>query len=168
MGWLFGHYTRASLVEHLTNGDGVKTLKRCFRGNNMWAVHEHTDNNGVIHRWACLYLIKGNPRVQNDHCNWGYKDVDETMGPYKTDFPLSWLELLTPTDSEHALKWREAVRERGLRMKECVVGSEWCSGEKRYTVIRRRSPSSLVVRDEWGDLYRISPARLSTYDQVTK
>lgn len=164
MGWLFGHYTRASLVEHLTNGNDVKTLKRCFRGNNMWAVQETKD--GIV--FACLYMLRGTPSIKNDPCNWGYKDVDETMGPYQTDFPVSWLSLLSPTDSEYALKWREAVRERGEAMKRCVIGSEWCSGEKRYTVIRRRSPSSLVVRDEWGDLYRISPARLSTFDEVSQ
>lgn len=164
MGWLFGHYTRKSLVEHLTNGNGVKTLKRCFKGNNMWAVQE--TENGIV--FACLYLIRGNPREQNDPCNWGYKDIDETMGPCDTSFPASWLDLLSPTDSKYALEWREAVRKRGEAMKRCVIGSKWIKGDKRYTVIRRRSPSSLVVRDEWGDLYRISPARLSTFEEVTQ
>lgn len=168
MGWLFGHYNRKSLIEHLTNGNGVKTLKRCFKGNNMWAVHEYEHSDGTKVRYACLYLIKGNPRVQYDPYNWGYKDVDETMGPYQTDFPVSWLDLLSPTDSQYAIEWRKAVRARGEAMKRCVIGSEWCSGDKRYTVVRRRSPSSLVVKDEWGQMYRISPARLSTFDEVMK
>lgn len=162
MGWLFGHYDRRSLVEHLTNGNGVKTLKRCFRGNNMWAVQETQE--GVV--FACLYLLRGNPRVTNDPCNWGYKDVDETMGPYQTDFPVSWLELLSPTDSKYAIEWRKAVRERGEKLKRVVIGSVWDNGEHRYTVVRRRSPSSLVVKDEYGDNWRISPGRLSNFDEV--
>lgn len=164
MGWLFGHYTRKSLVEHLTNGNGVKTLKRCFKGNNMWAVQETKD--GIV--FACLYMLRGNPKVTNDPCNWGYKDVDETMGPCDTSFPVSWLELLSPITSEYALEWREAVRKRGEAMKRCVVGSVWDDGEARYTVTKRRSPTSLVVQDERGFFYRISPLRLSTFDEVTQ
>lgn len=162
MGWLFGHYTRKSLVEHLTNGNGVKTLKRCFRGNDMWAVQETKD--GIV--FACLYMLRGNPRVTNDPCNWGYKDVDETMGPCKIDFPADWLDLLSPTDSQYALEWRKAVRERGEKLKRVVIGSVWDNGEKRYTVTKRRSPSSLIVQDEDGFYWRISPSRLATFDEV--
>lgn len=162
MGWLFGHYDRRSLIEHLTNGNGVKTLKRCFRGNNMWAVQE--TKGGVV--FACLYMLHGNPRVTNDPCNWGYKDVDETMGPYQTDFPVSWLDLLSPTESKYAVEWRAAVRARGEARKRVVIGSVWGNGKKRYTVVKRRSPSSFIVQDENGFYWRISPARLATFEEV--
>lgn len=163
MGWLFGWNTRRQLVEHLTSGNGVKTLKRCFRGNDMWAVQETAE--GVV--FACLYLLRGNPRVTDDPCNWGYKDIDETMGPNRLDFPVAWLDLLSPCVSEYSVNWRAAVRERGEKLKRVVIGSKWDSGKKRYTVTRRRSPSSLVVKDEEGMLWRISPHRLINYDEVT-
>ena len=75
MGWLFGWNTRKELVDHLCEGNGVKTLKRCFKGNNMWAVQQTED--GLV--FAVLYLIKGRNESRD---GWGYKDVDETMGPY--------------------------------------------------------------------------------------
>ena len=162
MGWLFGHYDRKSLVEHLTTGNGVETLKRCFRGNDMWAVQRTKD--GVV--FACLYMLRGNPRVTDDPCNWGYKDVDETMGPGRLDFPVSWLDLLSPIESEYAVAWRAAVRERGERLKRVVVGSVWDNGKHRYTVVKRRSPSSLVVQDELGNHWHISPGRLLNFSEV--
>lgn len=162
MGWLFGHYDRKSLVEHLTNGNGVETLKRCFRGNDMWAVQRTKD--GVV--FACLYMLRGNPRVTDDPCNWGYKDVDETMGPCRLDFPAGWLDLLSPTDSKYAVEWRKAVAERGEKLKRVVVGSTWDNGKHRYVVTERLSPSSLVVKDENGMHWRVSPGRLSNFDEV--
>ena len=37
--------------------------------------------------------------------------MDETCGPYNCDCPKAILDLLTPTDSEWANKWRQACRE---------------------------------------------------------
>ena len=37
----------------------------------------------------------------------GYKDMDETCGPYMFKCPEKILKLLTPTDNKYALKWRE-------------------------------------------------------------
>lgn len=164
MGWLFGHYTRKSLVDHLCYGNGVETLKRKFVGNNMWAVQRTKE--GIT--FACLYLIKGNPRVTDDPCNWGYKYVDETMGPYQYDFPVSWLDLLSPTDSENAKAWRQAVRERAERERRIKVGTKWKYGGHEFTVIERRSPQSFRVKDEYGDTWRMKLRQLACAEEVTE
>ena len=39
--------------------------------------------------------------------NFSYKDMDETVGPFKYDCPKSILDMLTPTESERAKKWRK-------------------------------------------------------------
>ena len=39
--------------------------------------------------------------------NFGYKGMSENMGPSDAKCPISILELLTPTDDEYAIKWRE-------------------------------------------------------------
>jgi hypothetical protein len=44
--------------------------------------------------------------------NFGYKDMDETMGPNESECPAAILDLLTPTTSEYALSWRKRCRER--------------------------------------------------------
>ena len=151
MGWLFGYYERRSLIEHLVHGNGLKTIRHCLVGNNLWCVHEHEE-----HRWACLYLLRGNPRVKNDCHNWGYKDVDETMGPNEISFPYTWLGLLTPIASEYANAWRARVKARGEKMATVVPGSKWFYYGGGYTVVARCSPSCWIVHDDLGCRYRMT------------
>lgn len=54
--------------------------------------------------WAAVYLLGYAP---NDYYNFGYKDMDETMGPNESECPERILKLLTPTDSKWANEWRE-------------------------------------------------------------
>ena len=159
MGWLFGWNTRKQLVDHLCYGNGVETLKRKFVGNNMWAVQRTKE--GVV--FACLYLMQGGRNK-----DWGYKDVDETMGPYQHDFPVSWLDLLSPCDSEYSISWRKKVRERAEAMAKLKVGTTWerACGE-RYTIVKRRSPSSLLVKDQSGFTWRMNPNMLIGAEEVT-
>lgn len=42
---------------------------------------------------------------------WGYKDMDETMGPNEAQAPAKLLDLLSPTASEWAQKWRQRCRD---------------------------------------------------------
>lgn len=153
MGWLFGWDTRKQLVDHLTDGNGVKTLKRCFKGNNMWAVQECKD--GTV--FACLYLIRG-PAYgnKNDRDGWGYKDVDETMGPNQTDFPPAWLDLLSPCDSPYSVDWRAAVRQRGEKLKQAKLKSKWKGYGHTFEIIARRSPTSFRAIDEDGMTWRLT------------
>lgn len=49
--------------------------------------------------------------VDNEHWhNFGYKPMSESMGPYQCKCPKSILDLLSPTDNEYALAWRENCR----------------------------------------------------------
>ena len=172
MGWLFGYYERRSLIEHLVNGNGLKTIRHCLVGNNLWCVHEYEEQHAPLvrfttageqvtetsttHRWACLYLLRGNPRVKNDCYNWGYKDIDETMGPNEISFPYTWLDLLTPIASEYANAWRARVKARGEKMATVVPGSKWFYYGGGYTVVARRSPSCWIVHDDLGCRYRMT------------
>ena len=160
MGWLFGWDTRKQLIDHLCYGNGVETLKRKFVGNNMWAVQRTKD--GIT--FACLYLIKGG-RGQD----WGYKDVDETMGPCQHDFPASWLDLLSPALSDYAVSWRENVRKRAAEMARFKVGTTWRRSDgSTYMIVQRRSPTSLRVKDQWGDHWRMNPESLLGAEEVKK
>lgn len=58
-----------------------------------------TENCGVV---ALIILLQFN----RGHHNIYYKDMDETCGPCDRDCPERILKLLSPTDSEYALKWR--------------------------------------------------------------
>jgi hypothetical protein len=59
-------------------------------------------------------LIKYNPRDREDYV-FGYKDMDETVGPCAAECPAAILVLLTDTDSEYAREWRDRCREFAAR-----------------------------------------------------
>ena len=110
MGWLFGWNTRKELADHLLYGNGVKTIKHCFKGNNVWAVQEYTypdtDWDGAPHpkagqvtRFIGLYLIKGGDTYnvktgRRNRDGWGYKDMDESAGPCYYNCPLAYLDMV--------------------------------------------------------------------------
>ena len=157
MGWLFGYYTRKELVDHLCEGNGVTTLKRRFVGNTLCTVNAYEQANGTVIKYACVYLLKGR---SNTRYGWGYKDMDESMHPYYYDFPVSWLDLLSPTDSENARKWREEVRKRAEQMARFKIGTTWAYAGHEYTIIERRSPTSFRVKNEYGDTWRMKMSQL--------
>ena len=155
MGWLFGWDTRKQLVDHLCGDAGVKTLKRRFVGNTLYTVHSYKGTDGTVINFACVYLLKGRNGTRD---GWGYKDIDESMGPYYYDFPVSWLDMLSPTDSQSSKEWREHVRKRAAKLAQMKVGTTWeCAAGERYTIIERRSPSSLRVKDQFGFTWKANP-----------
>lgn len=162
MGWLFGYYERRTLIEHLVNGNGVKTLKHFLSGNNLWCVHEHDGQ-----RWACLYLLRGSPRIKNDPYNWGYKDVCESMGPNELSFPYTWLDLLTPTDSQYANEWRARVKARGEKLQKATVGSKWQGYGHTFEIIKRRGPTSFRAKDEYGEMWRLTSRNISKMENLS-
>lgn len=52
-----------------------------------------------------------------DGGNKGYKEMSESMGPLYYDAPKVLLDKLTPTDSEYAIKWRQACRDKASARK---------------------------------------------------
>ena len=62
--------------------------------------------------WALVCLLQWVPR---DYFNFGYKDIDETMGPNESEAPARVLDALTSTTSEWANEWRTRCRENLAR-----------------------------------------------------
>lgn len=56
--------------------------------------------------WALVMLIQ---RTRGYH-NFGYKDMDESVGPVYYDAPAAVLNALSPTENDYATKWREQCR----------------------------------------------------------
>ena len=65
-------------------------------------VHKETGERRV---WAAVIKVTMG-RSKYDDCNFCWKDMDESMGPYYTNCPERILKLLTPTEHEYAIKWR--------------------------------------------------------------
>lgn len=79
-----------------------------------YAAVEHVKPDGEREVWAAVFLLKFVPRA-SDGYTFGYKDMDETMGPYAWRCPVRLLDLLTETDNEYANGWRRKCREYHAR-----------------------------------------------------
>lgn len=123
MGWLFTPgSTRRNLIaertkgwERTTDGMTVKTerLAHCYRGGIfsgvLWTVWERTfekDGEQVqpTERWIGCDLLEYSKRDEG----WGYKDMDESVGPFYYSCPLSYLEMVPVVSNE---EWRQCVRD---------------------------------------------------------
>lgn len=105
MGWTYFHKPREVTVKDWfksTWSERVEVLDIAIvKMRTLYAACRYKDSGKVF---AAVFLLGYAP---NDHYNFGYKDMDETVGPYESECPESILKLLTPTDSEYAIKWRE-------------------------------------------------------------
>ena len=121
MGWLFTQdSTKKEIVTERTTGwekalpDGTTMknvcLRHCYRGNRfsgiLWTVWERTfqkDGSQVKapERWIGCDLL----RYQSGY-GWGYKDMEEAMGPCEVSCPLCYLEMVPVACAE----WRQGVR----------------------------------------------------------
>lgn len=116
MGWLYGWADKQSLIDHLSEtqeNDSRKweMLKHTVRGNTYWGVVQITKKSeGVIvkHIICCRLSSSGE---KNDPYRWGYKDMDESMGPCYYDCPLSYLDIVNEENAD----WRQKVREYHAR-----------------------------------------------------
>ncbi|RCS47665.1 hypothetical protein DTL42_14190 [Bremerella cremea] len=96
-------------------------LKHCYRGGVfsgvLWSVWERTfTKNGEeaqpSERWIQCDLLRC------DRGEWGYKDIEESMGPYYFSCPLGYLELVPFDRYGGNAEWREQVIEHHRRRAE--------------------------------------------------
>lgn len=127
MGWLFTQgQTKEELVQRVTRewgndsedkeGNKIhisgKCIEQALRGNHLWTVWEIVqtplqDSKAAnkTDRVIALHLIE-----KEKGYGYGYKDMDESCGPYAYDCPLKFLDMVPVPDSKHAAGWREKVR----------------------------------------------------------
>lgn len=85
-------------------------LASCTKGNVYYAaVHQKTKEIDRVLAVVCLYYYS--PKRKKGF-NFGYKGMDETMGPCKYNYPERYLNMLTEPINEYSRQWREEVRRR--------------------------------------------------------
>lgn len=104
---------------------GVRVVNSAMVGSVYYAAVEiRRPAKGIRKVGAVVCLTCG--RTRHDGTAWGYKDMDETMGPCEDKCPVSILDLLTPTDSQWANEWRDRCRKNAAtaaeRRKEAKAG----------------------------------------------
>ena len=134
MGWLEyqathyknGKVDRKAEMDAIYNWEdevrGAEVVKSAMVGSTYYAaIRSFNKTNGFECITAVVCLTSTNNK---SYYNFAYKDMDETMGPYKFDCPKTILDLLPPTDNEYALAWRNACRENLAKKKDKDVLSK--------------------------------------------
>jgi len=138
MGWTFPYgASRRDVIglltrEQKTANDGVfRTLRKCLRGNTMYALHESGPKDDTK-KWLAVYLL------QRHGDGWGYRDLSESEHPYHYDCPVSYLDEADEAINECARKWREGVRARAAERasKKPKKGETWTLKGCRITQIK--------------------------------
>lgn len=122
MGWLFHsvpaarYHDRNAEIDRIFVSSDPKLvtftiLKKSWVGNTCYVacrIQNFEKNKDQV----VGFVILTKSYMENGTRWWGYKDMDEDMGPYHTQAPKSLIALLSPTTNAHALEWREACLAR--------------------------------------------------------
>lgn len=123
MGWIYykaSHYKpdrsvdRKAEIESQFNTKKYKVLKSCMVGATYYAaIKAIAGDHGVLSEdkqyvFAAIILTT----TAKDYYDFGYKEMDESMGPDQAKCPISILKLLTPLTKERdpngwAEEWRK-------------------------------------------------------------
>lgn len=200
MGWTFTYgQKRAELIRERTtinewdNKDGTHVkdvvLAHCYRGGvfkgTFYAVHERTivkeAKETSKERWIEVTLMACH-KYPDYGASWGYKDLEESMGPCEVSCPLGYLDMVPERtckpDCEGCKKdscsgmwarnWRAKVREYHATR---AAAREKAKGFKLNDIIRLKegcSPKELVVTslrpllgESGGRQYKIKTSHLA-------
>lgn len=114
MGWTFdtlpstkSDYVKRLLADSFSPPNPCTCLDHALRGNRLWVLAKPKDQPPFI----CLFLLE-----RTNGC-WGYKDMDESTGPYCYDCPLKFLDQAPEPANAYGdhrgsgRTWRDHVRE---------------------------------------------------------
>lgn len=168
MGWTFVHRsTRASIIAEVLSSSFHETVDHVIHGNVIYAIKRVQDRDDIPaerrgQQYIAVILIsgRGDPGYQ-----YGYKLLDETMGPCYYDCPLRFLDSVPCPDSTYAVEWRAAVRKhhaegaarrrflRALRVGDTVTLVDGC----RPASLRITCAEPLKGQGPDGRTYSVPP-----------
>jgi hypothetical protein len=149
MGYYSGYATLKGLIHDLTHErhhvnqetgheSRFLTLAKCFRGNiqhkgTLWAVHQHVYRNGPQDEWqltppfiGCYTIDYANDKRD---ASWGYRAMDESVGPFVYNCPLKYLGMTPEVDPA----WRAAVRAYAATVTERLAKKRAARALRRKT-----------------------------------
>lgn len=112
MGWTYTHkFPCVSATDYLKDlmNENLEILDSALVNSHEWYAACRDKRNGEV--FALVYLVNNDNRAK-DGFNFGYKGMDEFMGPCEDNCPERILNLLTETTSEYAIGWRQRCREK--------------------------------------------------------
>jgi len=188
MGWLFmrdlgGYATPRSYLDNQFTYDRddqrLTVLASSMIGSTYYAACERIEPNVDRLVFAIICLTRTSTGAR-DGCTFGYKDMDETVGPYESDCPATILDELTDTQYEYAIAWRARCRANLTLRKlerakptpkpgQTIIFDEPLrfsdgQGRDRFTVIANPNGKTPLFRDPvTGTVCRVSRLKTRTY-----
>lgn len=192
MGWLF--MGKRGMGEHRTpteyldaqftydhEVDGQRKALRilasaCVHNRIYYAAAEPSIGGITGQVFAIVCLVRWNPRSVDEA--FGYKDMDENMGPSEATCPASILALLGPSDHPYALDWRRrcyrTLRRRSrplddgmrIRFPEPMTFTDGHVGQE--FVVEKRGGTIRLKDADTGGRYRVSGLRDRRWSPVRR
>jgi hypothetical protein len=139
MGWSYLYCKPKDVKQFLVdefNRDKAEVLEcKILLRTAYLAVRIKSEN-----RVTAFVALLDYPRGRNSQEKFGYKMMDEGMGPYESDCPVSILKLLTPLpEAEDEARWAKAWRER------C-----WANHKAKLENRAKRVPGTVLVSKDPG------------------
>lgn len=120
--YLDDQFTYTRTVDGGTSGLRV-LASSCAQNRTYYAAAQLMTNGAGGEVFAIICKVIWNPRSKTGE-QFGYKDMTESMGPCEDNCPRHILDLLTPTDREHALDWRRRCAENLKRRSRKVADGD--------------------------------------------
>lgn len=108
MGWITTHRAKGITNDEWFSREALGERYEVVVSSTIKGVYYaavRTIDTGEV--WAYVALTQRAPRSYH---NFGWKSMEETMGPCEAHAPAKVLDALTETDNEHALEWRARCR----------------------------------------------------------
>lgn len=129
MGWTTTHRDKSKSVQafliernNCANEHGRwEVLDIATVRNTVYMAIRRTRPDGSSYVFAAVTLTKHWPRAKDGY-NFGWKDMDESVGPNEAECPMRILRLLSPLEptevkNRHSIAWRQKCLENIARMK---------------------------------------------------
>lgn len=163
MGWSYPYstQTRADLVRYLRRperfNERCELVRACVIGSHHWYLARE---RATGQHWIGLDLMQSG-RAEG----WGYKDMDESVGPNAIDCPLAYLAAPHAEPLGFAAQWRERVRayHADRQAKPAPVAGAWVSyGGRVYQLQSPAGPRrGWHVVDVFGLRFRMKARQVS-------
>ena len=125
MGWTYTYRGSTSVKEFLAdrinceNENGkwlildiaIVRIRTAYMAVEILRRSKETGQLDTATRKVVAFVFLLDYRPSDPDYDMGYKDMDESMGPYESECPERILQLLSPTDHEYALAWRQRCRD---------------------------------------------------------
>jgi hypothetical protein len=113
MGWTTTHKQKGQSIENFFkdqwDGEFFTVLKcKTYNLREVYMACEARPKDKAPYVFGMVVLISFMPKSSY---NFGYKDMDESMGPNYYNCPTEILDMLSVTDSEYANAWRARCRD---------------------------------------------------------